>query len=386
MTGDRRRLALFLSGLSGGGAQRRMLTLSRAFAERGHAVDLVVVRSEGPFRPDVSPLVRLVALEPPLARLPWIRSRKGRWVLTGVPALAEYLRRERPEVLLSTSHPANIAALWARRLARVPTRLAISANVHLSRSDGGGRKAPPRFRLWQARRFYPWADAVIANADGIAEDLARVTGWPRERVRTIHNPVVTPELQEKMRAPLDHPWFAPSAPPVLLGIGKLKPQKDFATLLRAFSGVRAVRSARLLILGEGEEKGRLEAMARDLGVAADAAFPGFVPNPFPYIARASVFVLSSAWEGFSNVTAEALACGCPVVSTDCPGGGPRELLKDGAYGPLVPVGDDAAMARAILSVLDDPPAPSILRARAAEFSVDRAVDRYLEAMLEDVGR
>ena len=386
MTGDRRRLALFLSGLSGGGAQRRMLTLSRAFAERGHAVDLVVVRSEGSFRPDVSPLVRLVALEPPLARLPWIRSRKGRWVLTGVPALAEYLRRERPEVLLSTSHPANIAALWARRLARATTRLAVSVNVQLSRSGENARKPPPRIRLWQARRFYRWADLVIANSQGIAEDLSRVTGLPPGRIRTIHNPVAAAELEEKMRGRLDHPWFGPGSPPVLLGVGKLKPQKDFPTLLRAFARVRAAREARLVILGEGELKGDLEELARELGVAGDVTLPGFVPNPWPYMARASVFVLSSAWEGFSNVTAEALACGCPVVSTDCPGGGPRELLKDGAYGPLVPVGDDAAMARAILSVLDDPPAPSILRARAAEFSVDRAVDRYLEAMLEDVGR
>lgn len=382
MAGDSPRLALFLSGLSGGGAQRRMVTLANAFAARGHAVDLVVVRPEGPFRRDLSPAVRLVALDPLLAGLPWIRERKGRWVTAGVPSLAGYLRRERPPVLLSTSHPANIAALWARRLARVRTRLAISANVHLSRSDAGGRRALPRFRLWQARRFYRWADAVIANADGIAEDLARVTGLPRERIRTIHNPVVTPELQEKMRDPLDHPWFAPSAPPVLLGVGKLKPQKDFATLLRAFSRVRAVRSARLLVLGEGEEKGRLEALARELGVAADTAFPGFVPNPFPYMAGASVFVLSSAWEGFSNVTGEALACGCPVVSTDCPGGGPAEILEGGAFGSLVPVGDDAAMARAILSVLDSPPDRAVLRARAMEFSLDRAVDRYLDILLK----
>jgi len=148
--------------------------------------------------------------------------------------------------------------------------------------------------------------------------------------------------------------------------------------------VRAVRPARLLILGEGKKRTTLEALARKLGVASDVGLPGFVDNPFAYMARAAVFVLSSAWEGFGNVVAEALACGCPVVSTDCPSG-PAEILDGGAYGPLVPVGDDAALAKAILSVLETPPDPERLRARAALFSVDRVADQYLEVLCRSEG-
>ncbi len=373
-------LALFLSGLSGGGAQRRMITLANAFAARGHRVDLVVVCSEGPFRRDISPRVRLVGLNPWVSQLPWIKRKKSLWVLAGAPGLASYLRRERPEVLLSTSHPANVAALWARRMAGVKTRLVVSANLQLSRS---GDKAPgrsPRVRLWQARHFYPWSDAMIAISQGVGDDLARVTGVDREHIRIIYNPIVTPELLQRVREPLDHPWFMPGSPPLVLAVAKLKAQKDYPTLLRAFARVRAARKARLLILGEGGLRGSLEALAKELGITAHMAMPGFVTNPFPYMEGASVFVLSSAWEGFSNVTAEALACGCPVVSTDCPGGGPTEILDHGRYGRLVPVGDDVAMAQAILATLQAPPLAQRLRARAAEYSLERAVDNYLHVL------
>ncbi len=375
MAEDRRHLALFILSLSGGGAQLEMMTLAHAFAARGHKVDLVVVRSQDPPRQEISPLVRLVALDPWWTHLPWVK--KGGWALASIPALASYLRRERPAVLLSCCHLVNIAAPWARALARVRTKLVIRVGQHLSR---GAVNIQRRFDLWQARHFYPWADAIITNSHGVADDVACVTGLPRERIAMIYCPVVTPELQEKMRAPLDHPWFAPGSPPVLLAVGRLVDQKDFPTLLKAFARVRVMRPARLIILGEGKKRARLEVLAQKLGVAADVDLPGFVLNPFPCMVRASVFVLSSAWEGFGMVVAEAMACGCPVVSTDCLSG-PAEILDYGAYGPLVPVGDDAALAEAILSVLDAPPDPNRLRARAALFSVDHAADRCLDLLL-----
>ena len=184
------------------------------------------------------------------------------------------------------------------------------------------------------------------------------------------------------QARLDHAWFTPGAPRVILAIGKLKPQKDFACLIRAFARVRAIHPARLLILGEGPQREALLSLARKLKVENDVALPGFVANPFAYIGRAAVFVLSSAWEGLSNVIIEALACGCPVVSTDCPSG-PAEILDGGTYGRLVPVGDDAALAKAILATLDYPLPRGRLRDRAQLFSVDRAVERYLDVLLRD---
>lgn len=377
---ESRRLALFLDEFCLGGAQRRMLTLAHAFAVLGHQVDLVVVRARGPLLEELSPLVRLVALDPWGERLPWVKQRKGRWVATGLPALVRYLRREQPEVLLSTSPSPNIVALWARALARTSTRLVVRVDNLLSRITRGAAMQRHGFRCWSARHFYRRADAIIAVSHGIAEDVVRVTGLPRARITTIYNPLLTAELQEKARASLEHPWFIPGAPPVLLAAGRLVAQKDFSTLLRAFARVRAVRPVRLLILGDGEERTRLERLAWDLKIAEDVALPGFMLNPFPYMARAAVFVLSSAWEGLPGVLLEALACGCPVVSTDCPSG-PDEILNGGDYGPLAPVGDDAALAQAIFSVLERPLDRERLCARAAQFSVARATDRYLQVML-----
>src|SRR4051794_39910981 len=236
------------------------------------------------------------------------------------------------------------------------------------------------------RRAYGQADAVVAVSDGVADALARVTGLPRGRIRTVHNPVVGPELEALSREPVAHPWLAPGEPPVVLSAARLTEQKDLPTLLRAFARLRAGRTARLLILGDlptpertAARIGELRGLAERLGVGADVDLPGYVANPYAYMARARLFVLSSAWEGFGNVLVEAMACGCPVVSTDCPSG-PAEILDGGRYGPLVPVGDDAALAAAMGRVLAASPDPATLRARAAEFTVERATDDYLNGL------
>ena len=395
-------IALFIRSLGGGGgAERVMVNLARGFSQRGHRVDLVLGKAEGPFLKEVPDSVRVVDLQargglasvPALLRglrdfsalAPVLATMGVPPALRRLPALTHYLRREGPTVMLSALPYGNITALLAVRLAGVRTVVVISEHNTLSVSAQNAHRRKKRSLPRLERYFYPRADSIVAVSNGVAEDLAGVTGLPRERITTIYNPVVRPELAELAQAPLGHPWFAPGAPPVLLGAGKLKPQKDFATLLRAFAQVRATRPARLVILGEGNARAKMLGLARVLGVATDVDFPGFVGNPFAYMARASVFVLSSVWEGFGNVLVEALACGCPVVSTECPSG-PAEILDGGAYGPLVPVGDDAALARAILSVLDAPPDPERLRTRAALFSMDRAVEKYLGVLKEADGR
>jgi glycosyltransferase involved in cell wall biosynthesis len=228
-------------------------------------------------------------------------------------------------------------------------------------------------------RTYPFADAVVAVSSELADDLSAVAGLPRGLIRTVYNPVVGPELPALAAEPAGHPWLRPGGPPVVLGAGRLVEQKDFPTLLRAFALVRRERPARLVILGEGPAGARegLAALAAGLGVAADLDLPGFVANPYAYMARAAAFALSSLHEGLPGVLIQALACGCPVVSTDCPSG-PREILDGGRYGRLVPVGDHEALARAILACLDDPSGREERVARAAAFGLERAVDRYLE--------
>ncbi|MCS6924915.1 MAG: glycosyltransferase [Candidatus Binatia bacterium] len=389
-------LALFLPSLAGGGVARATLHLAEAFVRRGYRVDLVLCRKTGPYVGYIPSGVGVVTLSRGWQGRLWALSAdytacgalllpillpyKSQQTVPYLPALVRYLQRERPTALLAAKTPANLAALWARRLAGVPTRVVISERTTLSQEVRSTKKWRWRFISPVLRRVYPWADAIVAVSHGVADDLALVAHLPRDSIRTIYNPTVHPQITEKARAPLSHPWFAPGTPPVLLGVGRLEAQKDFPTLLRAFARVRAARPLRLLILGEGRKRRELETLAKTLGVAADVALPGFVDNPYAYMARAAVFVLSSAWEGLSNVLIEALACGCPVVSTDCPSGS-AEVLAHGRYGPLVPVGDDAALARAIVAVLDTPPDRDTLRARAACFSVERAVEQYLEVLL-----
>jgi glycosyltransferase involved in cell wall biosynthesis len=379
---------------------RSILNLASGFADRGHRVDLVLCQAVGPYLNQVPAKVNLVELKASpgwrgRARvlsadskalgsllLPVLLPYKAPQTVRYLPDLVRYLQREQPVAILSAKTPANLTALWARRLARTPTRVVISERSHLSRVMQSRRKWQWRFVVPVIRRVYPWADAIVSVSNGVADDLSLRTGIPRERITTIYNPVVTLELFSKAAVPLDHPWFQAGAPPVVLGAGRLTAQKDFPTLLRAFARVHAVRPTRLVILGEGNKRADLETLATKLGIAKDLALPGFVDNPYAYMACAAVFVLSSAWEGFGNVLAEALACGCPVVSTDCPSG-PAEILDSGVYGPLMPVGDDGALAQAILSVLATPPNPDRLRVRAALFSVDRAADRYLELLFDN---
>lgn len=376
-------LALFISGLEVGGVERTMLVLAHELAVRGHRVDLLVTKGQGFFGDSVSPLVRLIDLERWWTRLPFIRSSKRKRSLASSPTVARYLLSNRPDVLLAASHYVNLAAIWGCQLAGTETALVIRQCTHLSHaltntSFPTGRRP---FLGWMVRRFFPKADAIVAVSNGVADDLAVVAALPRNAIRTIYNPVVTPDLQARAFAPLDHPWFAPEAPPVILGVGRLAAQKDFSTLIRAFARIRAQRPVRLMILGEGKKRAELEDLADSLGVRDDLALPGFEANPFAYMARASVFALSSLYEGLPGVLIQAMACGCPVVSTDCPSG-PMEILQNGSHGPLVHVGDDAEMAKAIQAQLDAPRNPERLKARAAEFSMSRAVDQHLEVLFK----
>jgi glycosyltransferase involved in cell wall biosynthesis len=393
-------IALLLHSLSGGGGTRVMLNLAQAFLASGQRVDLLVAGSFRRRLPEVPDGVRLIGLKRSsrwhAARTALAADRDGAAVMRRpvlmplvppratlhLPDLARYLGDIRPAALIAEGKYCNVTALWAKRLAGVPTRIVVSEHIALSArlaSAANQRKWKWRYAEPLYRRVYPWAEAVVAVSHGVAEDLAQVTGLRRDAIETIYNPLVSPEIAERAQAPVGHRWFGPNEPPVILGVGRLVPRKDFATLVRAFARVRRERDARLVIIGDdkgGIGRLRLRMLARRLDVADAIDILGFTANPFAYMGRAGVMALSSRWEGLSNVLVEALACGCPVVSTDCPHG-PREILEGGRYGTLTPVGDDRAMAHALLETLADPPDRDTLRRRAADFGMDYAAERYL---------
>lgn len=376
-------MALLISGLGLGGVERTMLTLAGGLADRGVSVDLLVSDDSGPFRHLVPRTVRLVNLSRWWLRLPVIRDRKRRKALLLSPAIADYLRREQPVAMLSASHYINLAAIWGKELAGSSTRLIISQRTQLSVAIANSNLPLLRRRpllAWMTRRYYPRADAIVAVSDGVADDLAEVARLPRQSVITVYNPTDLAYIAGRAAEPAGHPWLGDGGAPVIVAVGRLAAQKDYITLLQAFAKLRTLRPVRLVVLGEGRKRPELEMLATELGIADAVAMPGYAENPFAALARADLYVLSSRYEGLPGALIQALACGCTVVSTDCPSG-PLEILDHGRYGRLVPVGDVPALSAAMHAALDEAADPVRQKGRAAVYSVDRAVDAYLDLML-----
>lgn len=358
---SKKHIAFFIPTLNGGGAERVTINLLRGMLKHDVSLDLVLATAKGPYLEQVPKEVRIVDLG------------AGR-VLKSILPLSRYLRKTKPHALLSHMNEANVIAVLAKKLARTKTQLALVEHNTLSTSESTsilGKCVPLLMKI-----LYPQADAIIGVSKGVSSDLELQLGLPPDRVTTIYNPVVNGELIAKARAPFNHPWFQTDAPPVFLAVGRLSVQKDFQTLIKAFAILRKQTLARLLILGEGNLRSDLESIIYSLDIADDISMPGFVENPYAYMHCASAFVLSSRWEGLPTVLIEAMACGCPVISTDCPNG-PKEILESGKYGPLVPVGDSSALSQAMLQVLNAPVSQNTLVQRSMYFHADRAVSEYL---------
>lgn len=358
-----------MTALTFGGAQWDALNLASGFSQLGYEVDFLLGKKTGELVKEIPDSVRVMELG---------SARSSRCILP----MARYLRREKPLALVTTLTEQNLTGILAKQLARCRTltiaRECNTMSVHAGNTPG----FKARYFPIPARIILPYADMVVGNSQGVVEDLLSRQGLPKRRLRVIYNPALRPEVPALAEEDPHHPWLDDAGPPVIIGVGRLTKQKDFPTLIRAFAKARRDRPMRLIILGEGEDRESLEALIRDLGVVKDVRLPGFVDNPYAYLSRASTFVLSSAWEGLGNVVIEALACGTQVVSCDCRSG-PREILENGRFGRLVPVGDYDGMAEAVIRSLDEPLPSEMLKQAAERFSIRQICLQY-QSLFEEL--
>jgi len=359
-------LAVLVSFSGEGGVERMMLNLVNAFAGRGLRVHLLLIKTRSRHLNELHPAIKIIELG-------------SRHTATSLLPLIRYLRSNRPQCLLAAKDRAGRLAVLARLLARTPTRLVVRLGTNLSAALAHRSRVKLWLRRAPIRLLYPRIDRIIAVSEGVRQDTVAVAGIDPGRIDVVRNPVITARLLELAQQATPHPWLDDAQTPVVLGAGRLTLQKDFSTLIRAFARLSETRPCRLIILGEGRQDAQLRSLATELNVQDLVSFPGFTANPYVYMARADLFVLSSRWEGSPNVLTEAMALGTPVVATDCPSG-PREILADGRYGSLVPVGDWQALATAMREVLDKPPDSDSLREAVQEYAAETSASRYLEIL------
>ena len=361
-------VAILLPHLHTGGAELSMLRIARELAERRFAVDVVPFRCGG----DLAKLDK--------ARLRPLGGQKGS-TLGVFPKLVRYLRAARPRVVVSGQPHLNIALLAATKLLRADLRTVLIEHAPLRTQidfEGGWRYRALPILVPLAYRA---ADHVVAVSEGVRDQLASLL--PGKPIALVRNPILPVDLPDLLAAPASHPWLTDGGPPIVMGIGRLAPEKDFPTLVRAIAELNGRRPVRLMVLGEGIERQRIEAAAAEANIADQVALPGATHNVFAFLAHAEAFALASHFEGFGNVLVEALAAGLPVVSTDCPVG-PREILQNGRFGRLVSMGDATEMASALDQALDAAGPPPGLDAYVRQFSVEASVDGYLALIMESL--
>lgn len=367
-------VAIFLPSASAGGAERSLITVAAQLSVSSPSVELVLGTAEGPLVDEIPASLEVVDLG-------------QRHLRMGLGAVERYLEERQPACVIATLEHGIVLMDAALRRTRAPTtpiyRLANTFSVARAAARGHDR-----LTWWLARHAYRRAPYVVSVSHGAAEDLIATVGVERSRVRVIGNPVVTDDLAALATEPLSHPWFAAGQPPVVVGMGRLTRQKNVPLLVRAFALVHRRHRARLAILGDGDQWDTVAALVEDLRLQDDVDLVGFDPNPFRYLARAAVFASSSDWEGLPAALIQALACGAPVVATDCPSG-PREILAGGTYGRLVPTGDVDALAVAIAAALEGGRQP-VPDTAWQPYTVDAAMKSYRrlidEAIVASISR
>lgn len=371
----KKRVSFILPSLNGGGVGRFVLSLCKGFTKNDVQVDLVLASPEGEFFQSVPDDTQLIVLDSNKIK----RGTRKLRLIVAIPALFQYFRTYNPDVVFPIWYGADIVIILTARLSRLCKRKTIiiftlhSNSEHINKVFSSVlRRQLAKISMWLSLRL---ADKVVAVSNGVAQDVNIKYNFPIEKIAVIYNPLDIEEIHAKANVPFYHKFYNTGIP-VILGVGRLDEQKNFPNLVKAFNISRKEVQAKLVILGEGKERKKIESLVKQFSLENDVDLPGFALNPYPYLKNASVFVLSSDHEGLPTVILEALALGTPVVSTNCPYG-PSEILENGKYGKLVPVDDPEALASAILDTLKNPLPKHFLQERAKDFSLDAAVWKYL---------
>lgn len=359
-------VCLYFPSYGDGGVERMMTNLAHGFSDAGIRVDFIVPHQTAPYLSGLRHRVNFIT--PPANT-----NQHLRW-------LVRYLDSSNPDILMSLKQKAAISAIKAKNQSRAETKIVLRTGTALgSRFTLRGTFFLRKwYKLLKLKHYYQQADGHITVALGSRKELHELIQIPEEAIIVIKNPVITPSLLKLQYETIDHPWFAPSREPLIMGMGGFRNQKDFSTLINAFARLRKSRPCRLILAGKGRQEKRLVKLCQELGIENDVLFPGFIDNPYPWLKRADLFVLSSLWEGSPNVLTEALALGTPVVATDCQSG-PREILQDGKYGELVPLGDPQTMCEAMARTLDKPLGSEQLAEAARDYTLQSSTHSYIRA-------
>ncbi len=358
------KIAVLISFSGQGGVERMVMNLVREMAKTPNVlIDLLLIRASGPHLVNIPDNVNVIRL-------------KAKHTLTAIPEIARYLKQSKPLSMLAAKDRAGRAAVRARSLAGVDTRIAIRLGTNLSTALATKNGVQKWLRVNPMQRIYRKVDTVVGVSEGVREDTINLAGIARANTTVIRNPVVTEQMLKASTEEAPHAWLKDTSIPVIMGIGRLSYQKNFHSLIEAFAALNKQHSARLIILGDGKDEQALKALADTLDISDQVLFAGFQANPYNWLANADLFVLSSRWEGSPNVLTEALALGVPCVSTRCPSG-PNEVFNEGEYGPLVDVENTQQLSEAMLAVLQNPLPSETLKQAVVEYTPEISAKNYL---------
>jgi glycosyltransferase involved in cell wall biosynthesis len=359
-------VCFYLASFGDGGVERMITNIALGMSQAGVRVDFIVNKNGAPFIDILEGKVNFI--EPD--------KKAG----NAVNWLADYFKAEQPQISMTIKDLDDFTAINARDQSGVKTKVIVRTGTALKTrfQQRGANFLKVWIKSRKLKAMYQKADGHIVVAQGTKNELIELVDLEKDRVILIKNPVITKLMMEQKEHIINHDWFADTSKPLILGIGGFRKQKDFSTLIKAFALVNQSRPCQLVILGQGRQEARLKKLCLELGIAEHVDFPGFSNNPYAWLKRADLFVLSSLWEGSPNVLTEALAIGTPVVSTDCQSG-PREVLQDGKYGELVPLQDPEAMAAAMMRTLDKPIASETLQQAVKDYTVEASTQAYLDA-------